>query len=310
MRIADDITQLIGGTPLVRFRRVTEGAGAEVLGKLEFFNPGGSVKDRIAVAMIDAAEASGALTHGTTVVEPTSGNTGIALAMVCAARGYRCIFTMPETMSKERRMLLRGYGAELVLTPGPDGMGGAIAKAQEIAAGEGNYFVPKQFENPANPAIHRATTAEEIWADTDGTVDVVIGGVGTGGTISGIGEVLKERKPEIQIIAVEPAASPVLSGGAKGPHPIQGIGAGFIPVNYDASVVDEVIAVSNDDALAAARLLATTEGLLVGISSGAASWAALEVARRPENAGKRIVVIIPSFGERYLSTVLFEGLGD
>ena len=310
MRIADDITQLIGGTPLVRFRRVTEGAGAEVLGKLEFFNPGGSVKDRIAVAMIDAAEASGALTHGTTVVEPTSGNTGIALAMVCAARGYRCIFTMPETMSKERRMLLRGYGAELVLTPGPDGMGGAIAKAQEIAAGEGNYFVPQQFENPANPAIHRATTAEEIWADTDGTVDVVIGGVGTGGTISGIGEVLKERKPEIQIIAVEPAASPVLSGGAKGPHPIQGIGAGFIPVNYDASVVDEVIAVSNDDALAAARLLATTEGLLVGISSGAASWAALEVARRPENAGKRIVVIIPSFGERYLSTVLFEGLGD
>ena len=310
MRIADDITQLIGGTPLVRFRRVTEGAGAEVLGKLEFFNPGGSVKDRIAVAMIDAAEASGALTHGTTVVEPTSGNTGIALAMVCAARGYRCIFTMPETMSKERRMLLRGYGAELVLTPGPDGMGGAIAKAQEIAAGEGNYFVPQQFENPANPAIHRATTAEEIWADTDGTVDVVNGGVGTGGTISGIGEVLKERKPEIQIIAVEPAASPVLSGGAKGPHPIQGIGAGFIPVNYDASVVDEVIAVSNDDALAAARLLATTEGLLVGISSGAASWAALEVARRPENAGKRIVVIIPSFGERYLSTVLFEGLGD
>ena len=310
MRIADDITQLIGGTPLVRFRRVTEGAGAEVLGKLEFFNPGGSVKDRIAVAMIDAAEASGALTHGTTVVEPTSGNTGIALAMVCAARGYRCIFTMPETMSKERRMLLRGYGAELVLTPGPDGMGGAIAKAQEIAAGEGNYFVPQQFENPANPAIHRATTAEEIWADTDGTVDVVIGGVGTGGTISGIGEVLKERKPEIQIIAVEPAASPVLSGGAKGPHPIQGIGAGFIPVNYDASVVDEVIAVSNDDALATARLLATTEGLLVGISSGAASWAALEVARRPENAGKRIVVIIPSFGERYLSTVLFEGLGD
>ena len=207
-------------------------------------------------------------------------------------------------------MLLRGYGAELVLTPGPDGMGGAIAKAQEIAAGEGNYFVPQQFENPANPAIHRATTAEEIWADTDGTVDVVIGGVGTGGTISGIGEVLKERKPEIQIIAVEPAASPVLSGGAKGPHPIQGIGAGFIPVNYDASVVDEVIAVSNDDALATARLLATTEGLLVGISSGAASWAALEVARRPENAGKRIVVIIPSFGERYLSTVLFEGLGD
>ena len=310
MRIADDITQLIGGTPLVRFRRVTEGAGAEVLGKLEYFNPGGSVKDRIAVAMIDAAEASGALTHGTTVVEPTSGNTGIALAMVCAARGYRCIFTMPETMSRERRMLLRGFGAELVLTPGPDGMGGAIAKAQEIAAGEGAFFVPQQFENPANPAIHRATTAEEIWADTDGTVDIVIGGVGTGGTISGIGEVLKERKPEIQIIAVEPAASPVLSGGAKGPHPIQGIGAGFVPVNYDAAVVDEVVTVTNEDALATARQLATTEGLLVGISSGAASWAAIQVAHRPENAGKRIVVIIPSFGERYLSTVLFEGLGD
>ncbi len=310
MRIADDITQLIGGTPLVRFRKVTEGAGAEVLGKLEFFNPGGSVKDRIAVAMIDAAEASGALTPGTTVVEPTSGNTGIALAMVCAARGYRCIFTMPETMSKERRMLLRGFGAELVLTPGPDGMGGAIAKAKEIAADEGSFFIPQQFENPANPAIHRATTAEEIWADTEGTVDIVIGGVGTGGTISGIGEVLKERKPEIQIIAVEPAASPVLSGGEKGPHPIQGIGAGFVPANFDGTVVDEVITVANEDALATARLLATAEGLLVGISSGAASWAAIEVARRPENAGKRIVVIIPSNGERYLSTVLFEGLGD
>jgi len=310
MRIADDITQLIGGTPLVRFRKVTEGAGAEVLGKLEFFNPGGSVKDRIAVAMIDAAEASGALTPGTTVVEPTSGNTGIALAMVCAARGYRCIFTMPETMSRERRMLLRGFGAELVLTPGPDGMGGAIAKAKEIASGEGSFFIPQQFENPANPAIHRVTTAEEIWADTDGTVDIVIGGVGTGGTISGIGEVLKERKPEIQIIAVEPAASPVLSGGQKGPHPIQGIGAGFVPANFDSDVVDEVVTVANEDALATARLLATTEGLLVGISSGAASWAALQVARRPENVGKRIVVIIPSFGERYLSTVLFEGLGD
>jgi len=310
MRIADDITQLIGATPLVRFRRVTEGAGAEVLGKLEYFNAGGSVKDRIAVAMIDAAEASGALTPGTTVVEPTSGNTGIALAMVCAARGYPCIFTMPETMSQERRMLLRGYGAELVLTPGPEGMGGAIAKAKEIASGEGSFFIPQQFENPANPAIHRATTAEEIWNDTDGTVDIVIGGVGTGGTISGIGSALKEHNPEIQIIAVEPAASPVLSGGEKGPHPIQGIGAGFVPANYDASVVDEVITVTNDDALATARLLATSEGLLVGISSGAASWAAIEVARRPENTGKRIVVIIASFGERYLSTVLFEGLGD
>ena len=310
MKIADDITQLIGNTPLVRLRNLTEGAGATVAAKLEFFNPGGSVKDRIAVAMIDAAEADGRLKPGTTVVEPTSGNTGIALAMVCAARGYRCIFTMPETMSKERRMLLRGYGAELVLTPGPDGMGGAIAKAQEIAAGEGDFFVPQQFENPANPEIHRRTTAEEIWKDTDGTVDIVIGGVGTGGTISGIGSALKEHNPEIQIIAVEPAASPVLSGGEKGPHPIQGIGAGFVPANYDPSVVDEVITVTNDDALATARLLATTEGLLVGISSGAASWAAIEVARRPENIGKRIVVIIASFGERYLSTVLFEGLGD
>jgi cysteine synthase A len=310
MKIADDITQLIGNTPLVRLRNLTEGAGATVAAKLEFFNPGGSVKDRIAVAMIDAAEADGRLKPGTTVVEPTSGNTGIALAMVCAARGYRCIFTMPETMSKERRMLLRGYGAELVLTPGPDGMGGAIAKAQEIAAGEGDFFVPQQFENPANPEIHRRTTAEEIWKDTDGTVDIVIGGVGTGGTISGIGQVLKEHNPAITIIAVEPAASPVLSGGAKGPHPLQGIGAGFVPANYDGSVVDEVITVENQDAFDTAHAMAHSEGLLVGISSGAATWAALEVARRPENAGKLIVVIIPSFGERYLSTALFEGLGD
>ena len=310
MRVADDITQLIGGTPLVRLRKVTEGSAATVLAKLEFFNPAGSVKDRIAVAMIDAAEEQGLLQPGTTVVEPTSGNTGIALAMVCAARGYHCIFTMPETMSKERRMLLRGYGAELVLTPGPDGMGGAIAKAKEIAEGPGDFFMPQQFENPANPAIHRRTTAEEIWADTDGTVDIVIGGVGTGGTISGVGEVFKERKPGIQIIAVEPAASPVLSGGQKGPHPIQGIGAGFVPKNYDAAVVDEVIQVSNEDSLSTARTLAVTEGLLVGISSGAATWAALQVAARPENAGKTIVVVIPSFGERYLSTALFEGLGD
>ena len=310
MKIADDITTLIGNTPLVRLRKVTDGAEATVVAKLEFFNPGGSVKDRIAVAMIDAAEEAGLLTPDTTVVEPTSGNTGIALAMVCAARGYRCIFTMPETMSRERRMLLRGYGAELVLTPGPDGMGGAIAKAKEIAEGDGTYFVPQQFENPANPAIHRRTTAEEIWSDTDGTVDIVVAGVGTGGTISGIGEVLKERKPSLQVIAVEPAASPVLSGGAKGPHPIQGIGAGFVPKNYDASVVDEVITVENQDAFDTAHLLAHEEGLLVGISSGAATWAALQVARRPENAGKLIVVIIPSFGERYLSTALFEGLGD
>jgi cysteine synthase A len=310
MKVADDITQLIGNTPLVRLRNLTEGKGATVVAKLEFFNPGGSVKDRIAVAMIDAAEADGRLKPGTTVVEPTSGNTGIALAMVCAARGYRCIFTMPETMSKERRMLLRGYGAELVLTPGPDGMGGAIAKAQEIAAGDGDFFVPQQFENPANPEIHRRTTAEEIWSDTDGTVDIVIGGVGTGGTISGIGQVLKEHNPEIQIIAVEPAASPVLSGGAKGPHPLQGIGAGFVPANYDGSVIDEVIAVDTQDAFDTSHAMAHAEGLLVGISSGAATWAALEVASRPENAGKLIVVIIPSFGERYLSTALFEGLGD
>jgi cysteine synthase A len=310
MRIAEDITELIGNTPLVRLRRVTEGLHATVLAKLEFFNPGGSVKDRIAVAMIDAAERDGLLEPGVTVVEPTSGNTGIALAMVCAARGYQCIFTMPETMSKERRMLLRGFGAELVLTPGPDGMGGAIAKATEIAQGPGRFFMPQQFENPANPAIHRRTTAEEIWNDTDGTVDVVVGGVGTGGTISGVGEVLKERKPEVSIVAVEPAASPVLSGGVKGPHPIQGIGAGFVPTNYDADVVDEIIQVSNEDSFATARTLATSEGLLVGISSGAATFAALEVAARPASAGLTIVVIIPSFGERYLSTALFEGLGD
>ena len=309
-RIADDITQLVGNTPLVRVRHLVGDSKATVLAKLEFFNPAGSVKDRIAVAMIDAAEAAGVLKPGTTVVEPTSGNTGIALAMVCAARGYRCIFTMPETMSKERRMLLRGYGAELVLTPGPDGMGGAIAKAKEIAEGDGDFFIPQQFENPANPAIHRATTAAEIWNDTDGKVDIVIGGVGTGGTISGIGAALKEHNPNIKVIAVEPAASPVLSGGEKGPHPIQGIGAGFIPKNYDGSVVDEVITVANEDALATARKMATVEGLLVGISSGAASWATLQVAARPENAGKTIVVIIPSFGERYLSTILYQDLMD
>ncbi|MGD0343560.1 MAG: cysteine synthase A [Acidimicrobiales bacterium] len=310
MAIADDITQLIGNTPLVRLRRVSEGAVAEIVAKLEFFNPAHSVKDRIAVAMIDAAEKAGLLTPDTTIVEPTSGNTGIALAMVCAARGYRCIFTMPETMSRERRMLLRGYGAELVLTPGPEGMGGAIAKAEEIAKGDGRYFIPQQFENPANPAIHRETTAEEIWSDTDGRVDIVVAGVGTGGTITGVGQVLKERKPSVQLVAVEPAASPVLSGGAKGPHPIQGIGAGFVPAILDVSLLDEIITVENEDAFATARRMATDEGLLVGISSGAAVWAALKVAHRKENAGKLIVVIIPSFGERYLSTKLFEGLGD
>ena len=310
MRIADDITQLIGGTPLVRLRHVSDGAGAEIAAKLEFFNPAGSVKDRIAVSMIDAAEEAGLLRPGTTVVEPTSGNTGIALAMVCAARGYRCIFTMPETMSKERRMLLRGYGAQLVLTPGPDGMGGAIAKAEEIAKGDGDFFVPQQFENPANPEIHVRTTAEEIWADTDGSVDILVAGVGTGGTITGVGRTLKERKPGVQVVAVEPAASPVLSGGAKGPHPIQGIGAGFVPAILDTDVYDEVITVENQDAFDTAHRMAHEEGLLVGISSGAATWAAVQVASRPENAGKLVVVIIPSFGERYRSTALFEGLGD
>ncbi|MDA8057106.1 MAG: cysteine synthase A [Actinomycetota bacterium] len=310
MRIADDVTQLIGGTPLVRLRRVTEGVGADVVAKLEFFNPAGSVKDRIAVAMVDAAEEAGLIGPDTVIVEPTSGNTGVALAMVCAARGYRCIFTMPETMSRERRMLLRGFGAELVLTPGPDGMGGAIAKAEELAKADANVFIPQQFENPANPAIHRRTTAEEIWADTEGGVDVVVAGVGTGGTITGVGQVLKERKPSVRVVAVEPAASPVLSGGEKGPHPIQGIGAGFVPSVLDQGVVDEIVTVGNDDTFTMARRLAREEGLLVGISSGAAVWAALEVARRPEHAGQLVVVVIPSFGERYLSTQLFEGLGD
>jgi len=309
-KIADDVTQLIGNTPLVRLNRVTEGVGAQVVAKLEYFNPAHSVKDRIGVAMIDAAEQAGLLGPDSIIVEPTSGNTGIALAMVAAARGYRAVFTMPETMSKERRALLRAYGAELVLTPGPDGMGGAIAKAKELAESDPRYFMPQQFDNPANPAIHRATTAEEIWNDTDGAVDVVVGGVGTGGTISGVGQVLKERKPDVRIVAVEPAASPVLSGGEKGPHPIQGIGAGFVPGNYDGGVVDEVVQVANEDALATARATAQQEGLLVGISSGAAIWSALQVAARPEMDGKLVVVIIPSFGERYLSTVLFADLVD
>jgi len=309
-RIADDITELMGGTPLVRLRRVTEGAVADVVAKLEFFNPGGSVKDRIGVAMIDAAEEAGLIKPDTIILEPTSGNTGIALAMVCAARGYHCALTMPETMSVERRILLRAYGAELILTPGPEGMTGAIAKAEELAKTDERYLVLQQFANPANPAIHRLTTAEEIWRDTDGEVDIVISGVGTGGTITGVAQVLKERKPATQIIAVEPAASPVLSGGKKGPHPIQGIGAGFVPEVLDVHLVDEIITVTNDDAFDTARRLASEEGLLVGISSGAAAWAALQVARRPANAGKLIVIIIPSFGERYLSTALFAGLAD
>ena len=310
MTIADNITQLIGNTPLVRLRRVTDGAVADVVAKLESFNPAGSVKDRIGVAMIDAAERAGLIKPDTIILEPTSGNTGIALAMVAAARGYKCVLTMPETMSSERRMLLRAYGADLVLTPGPEGMAGAIAKAEELAKTDERYFIPQQFENPANPAVHAVTTAEEVWRDTDGKIDFFVSGVGTGGTITGVAQVIKERKPSAQFIAVEPAASPVLSGGQKGPHPIQGIGAGFIPPVLDLGLVDEIITVENDDAIDLARRLAKEEGLLVGISSGAAVSAALEVARRPENAGKLIVVVLPSFGERYLSTVLFSNLSD
>ena len=309
-KIADDITQLVGHTPLVRIRRLAAGSGAEVLAKLEYFNPSHSVKDRIGVAMIDAAERDGLIGPDTIILEPTSGNTGIALAMVAAARGYRSAFTMPDTMSVERRALLRAYGAELILTPGAEGMTGAINKARELAASDPRYFIPQQFDNPANPQIHRETTAEEIWSDTDGAVDIVVAGVGTGGTITGVGEVLKQRKASVRVVAVEPAASPVLSGGTKGPHPIQGIGAGFVPGNLDVAVIDEVITVANDDAFAVARRAAREEGLLVGISSGAALWAAMQLAARPENAGRQIVVIIPSFGERYLSTALFEGLTD
>ncbi len=310
MRIADDITQLVGGTPLVRLRGISDETGATVLAKLEFFNPAHSVKDRIGLAMIDAAEQSGALKPGGTVVEPTSGNTGIALAMVCAARGYRLVITMPETMSKERRAILRAYGAELILTPGPDGMGGAIGRANELLAENPDWVMPQQFANPANPAIHRETTAEEIWTDTDGQIDILVAGVGTGGTITGVGQVLKERKPGMQVVAVEPEASPVLSGGQKGPHPIQGIGAGFVPDILDTHVYDEVVQVPADDAMSTARAIARDEGLLVGISSGAALWAARQVAARPENAGRTIVVIIASFGERYLSTALFADLMD
>jgi cysteine synthase len=308
MRIAQDVTALIGNTPLVRINRLTAGLSAEIVGKLEFQNPAHSVKDRIGMAMIDAAQKAGKIKADTIVLEPTSGNTGIGLAMVCAARGIKCAFVMPETMSRERRLLLKAYGAELFLTPGPDGMNGAIKKALELAAADSRYFIPQQFENPANPEIHRKTTAEEIWRDTEGKIDIFVAGIGTGGTITGVGEVLKARKPGLQVIAVEPDASPVLSGGVKGPHPIQGIGAGFVPAILNTRIYDEVIRVKNDDALSTARRMATEEGLLVGISSGAAMWAALEVARRPGNAGKLIVVIIPSFGERYLSTVLFSHL--
>ena len=308
MRIANDVTELIGNTPLVRIRRLGQGAGADITAKLEFYNPAHSVKDRIGWAMIDAAEQAGKIGPNTIIVEPTSGNTGIALAMVCAARGYRCRLVMPDTMSNERRMLLRAYGAELVLTPGPEGMLGAIRRAEEIVASDPNCFMPQQFNNPANPEVHRRTTAEEIWRDTDGKVDILVAGVGTGGTITGVAEVLKARKPSFQAIAVEPEASPILSKGTKGPHPIQGLGAGFIPEVLNTKAYDEVITVKNEDAFETARAAAREEGLLVGISSGAALWAAIQVAKRPENAGKLIVTIIPSFGERYLSTPLYANL--
>ncbi|MEI8188986.1 MAG: cysteine synthase A [candidate division NC10 bacterium] len=310
MRIADDVTQLIGNTPLVRLRRLTEGAHAQVVAKLEYYNPAHSVKDRIGVSMIEAAEKAGKIKPDTIILEPTSGNTGISLAFVCAARGYKLTLTMPETMSKERRILLKAYGAEVILTPGSEGMPGAIKRAEELAAGDPRYFIPQQFKNPANPEIHRKTTAEEIWRDTDGKVDILVAGIGTGGTITGIGEVIKARKPSFRCVAVEPDASAVLSGGQKGPHPIQGVGAGFVPEILNTKVYDEIIRVKSDDAFATARRAAREEGLLVGISSGAAIWAAVEVARRKENAGKLIVVIVPSFGERYLSTALFADLAS
>lgn len=310
MNIYEDITKTIGRTPLVRLNRITGGLKAQVVVKLESFNPLSSVKDRIGVAMIDDAERRGILNKESVIIEPTSGNTGIALAFVAAARGYRLILTMPDTMSMERRQLLQIFGAELILTPGAEGMKGAVKKAEELAAATPNSFLPQQFNNPANPEVHRRTTAEEIWRDTDGQVDMLVAGVGTGGTITGIGEVLKTRKPSFQVIAVEPDASPVLSGGQKGPHVIQGIGAGFIPQVLNTQIFDEIIRVKNEDALETARRMAKEEGLLVGISSGAATWAALQVARRSENAGKLIVVIIPSFGERYLSTPLYANLAE
>lgn len=306
MNIADSIVDLVGHTPMVRLRKASALSGAEIVGKLEARNPGGSVKDRVGLAMIDAAERAGLISPAsTTLIEPTSGNTGIALAMVAAARGYRLILTMPETMSAERRSLLRAYGAELVLTPGAEGMNGAIDRARELATHTPGAFLPQQFENPANPEAHRTTTADEIWRDTDGKVEIFVAGVGTGGTITGVGEVLKQRRPTMSVVACEPAASPVLSGGQPGAHKIQGIGAGFVPAVLNTNIYDEVIRVSSDDALDTARALAREEGILVGISSGANVFAATEVGKRPENRGKLIVTILCDTGERYLSTALF-----
>jgi len=308
MRIANNTAELVGNTPLVKLNRVTAGIDATIVCKLEYFNAASSVKDRIAVSIIDALEAEGRIKPDTVILEATSGNTGIGLAMVCAARGIKAAFVMPETMSRERKLLLKAYGAELYLTPGAEGMGGAIAKMHSLAENDARYVIAQQFENPANPAIHRKTTAEEIWHDTDGRVDMFVSGIGTGGTITGVGEVLKERNPDLQIIAVEPDASPILSGGEKGPHPLQGIGAGFVPSILNTKIYDEVVRVKSDDAMTTARRMASEDGLLVGISSGAAVWAAMEMAKRPENKGKLIVVLIPSCGERYLSTPLFSHL--
>jgi cysteine synthase A len=304
------VTELVGNTPLVRLRRLVAGGKADVVAKLEFYSPAHSVKDRIGVSMLDAAEKAGKIKPDTIILEPTSGNTGIGLAFACAARGYKLVLTMPDTMSKERRMILRAYGAEVILTPGSEGMPGCLKRTEDLAASDPRYFIPQQFKNPANPEIHRKTTAEEIWRDTDGKADILVAGIGTGGTITGVGEVIKARKPAFSCVAVEPDASPVLSGGQRGPHPIQGIGAGFIPEVLNTKIYDEIIRVKNDDALAMARRAAREEGLLVGISSGAALWAAVEVARRNESAGKLIVVIIPDFGERYLSTALYADLAD
>jgi cysteine synthase len=310
MKIAENVAGLVGGTPLVRLNRLTQGASAAVVAKLEYCNPAKSVKDRIGLSMIEAAERADRIKPDTILVEPTSGNTGIALALIAAARGYKLKLTMPETMSRERRMLLRAYGAELILTPGSEGIRGSIRKAEELVSSDSRYLMLNQFENPANPDVHRRTTAEEIWRDTDGQVDILVSGVGTGGTITGVGEVMKARKSSFKCVAVEPATSPVLSGGKPGPHIIQGLGAGFVPPVLNVNIIDEVIPVQGEDALDTARRMAREEGLLVGISSGAATWAALQVARRAENADKLIVVIIPSFGERYLSTALYQHLAD